>query len=156
MLSGCLKLLLMISTLFSLTAQAQTCRVVGVADGDTLTALCAGNVQMKIRIAEIDAPEKKQPFGLHSKQALSDLCFGQQATITPQTRDRYGRTVARVSCQGKDVSTEQIRAGMAWVYDQYVTDRSLYAEQEKARAGRAGMWGFEGNVPPWEYRHKRG
>lgn len=138
-----------------LASSAQACPVVAIADGDTLTVRCPGEAQQKIRIAEIDAPEKKQPFGQRSKEALSALCYGQHATVRPQTRDRYGRTVARVECQGKDVSAEQIRAGMAWVYDQYVTDRSLYALQQTARAGRAGMWGFEGNVPPWEWRHKK-
>jgi endonuclease YncB( thermonuclease family) len=45
--------------------------VVAVADGDTLTILDAGRQQRRIRLAEIDAPEKRQPFGQRSKQSLS-------------------------------------------------------------------------------------
>lgn len=125
--------------------------VIGVADGDTMTVLHE-RVPLKIRIAEIDAPEKGQPFGARSKQALADLCFGREAEVTPQTTDRYGRTVARVQCDGQDVSESQVRAGMAWVFDRYATDRSLYAVQDEARAARRGLWADASPVPPWEFR----
>ena len=50
-------------------------------DGDTLTVLTASKRQHKIRLAEIDAPEK-QAFGTKSKQSLSELCFGKEAEIS--------------------------------------------------------------------------
>lgn len=93
--------------------------VIGISDGDTLTVLDEDKQQVKIRLAEIDAPEKKQPFGTKSKQSLSDLCFGKQAEIIPQVKDRYKRTVARVRCAGVDANAEQVNRGMAWVYRQY-------------------------------------
>ena len=127
-------------------------RVVGVADGDTLTVLDAGHQQIKIRLAEIDAPEKRQPFGQRSKQSLSGLCFGRDAVIEDKGRDRYGRVIGRVSCVGIDASAAQVRHGMAWVFDRYVTDRTLYAIQEEARAARLGLWSDPAPVPPWEYR----
>lgn len=131
------------------------CTVVGLTDGDTLTCLTQEKRQIKIRIAEIDAPEKKQPFGTRSKQALFDLCFGKQAEVMPQTTDRYGRTVARVRCDGQDVSENQVVSGMAWVFDRYVKDRSLYPLQDEARAAQRGLWVDTGPVPPWEWRkHK--
>lgn len=40
------------------TAETIVGRVVGVADGDTITVLNAQKVQHKIRLAGIDAPEK--------------------------------------------------------------------------------------------------
>jgi endonuclease YncB( thermonuclease family) len=64
-------------------------KVVGIADGDTLTVLTASQEQHKIRLAEIDASEKSQPFGTKSKQSLSDLCFGKEAEVTPRAIDRY-------------------------------------------------------------------
>lgn len=130
------------------------CKVVGVTDGDTLTALCAGNQQVKIRLAEIDAPEKTQPFGERSKQSLSSLCFDREAEINPLTTDRYGRTVARVRCEGADANAEQLRRGMAWVYDKYVTDRSLYALQDEARGAKRGLWVDQNPIPPWEWRRQ--
>ncbi len=128
------------------------CLVVGIADGDTLTVLCNNNEQVKIRLAEIDAPEKKQPFGNRSKQSLSGMCFQKQAEIKPQTKDQYGRTVARVICDGTDANVEQVKRGMAWVYDKYVKDRSLYAIQDKARTSKVGLWADDKPVKPWEYR----
>lgn len=137
-----------------IVAAAFLAGVIGISDGDTLTVLHERE-PVKIRIAEIDAPEKAQPFGTKSKQALSDLCFGKQADVAPQTKDRYGRTVARVRCDGQDASEQLVRSGMAWVFDRYVTDRSLYSLQDEARATRRGLWVDDGPVPPWEWRKSK-
>lgn len=127
------------------------CLVVGVSDGDTLTAKCDGD-QVKVRLAEIDAPEKRQPFGEKSKQALSDMCFQRTAELRVVDHDRYGRTVARVKCDGADANAEQVRLGMAWVYDKYVKDASLYKLQDGARDARRGLWAEGTPVPPWIFR----
>lgn len=128
--------------------------VISISDGDTLTVL-HDQQQVKIRLAEIDAPEKAQAFGARAKQSLSDLCFGKQAEVVPQSSDRYGRTVARVRCDGIDANAEQVRRGMAWVFDRYVTDRILYALQDEARTARRGLWSDPAPVPPWEWRHMK-
>ena len=54
------------------------------------------------------APEKAQPYGQRSKQALSGLCYGREAIIDNKGRDRYGRTIGRVRCGGVDVNAEQM------------------------------------------------
>ena len=77
-----------------------SCKVVAISDGDTLTCLTAERAQIKVRLAEIDTPEKAQPYGQKSKAALSALVFGKQVTLAAQAKDRYGRTVARVSAGG--------------------------------------------------------
>ena len=129
--------------------------VYGVTDGDTLKVRCGEGEQVTIRLGGIDAPEKKMPFGQASKQALSDLCFLQQATITPKTRDRYGRTVADVECRGKDAGAEMVRAGMAWVYVKYAKGyEALYPLQEGAKTTRVGLWADPEPQAPWEWRHK--
>ena len=133
------------------------CLVVGVSDGDTITARCgaAGAFkQVKVRLAEIDAPEKEQPFGTRAKLSLSALCFGALATIQPEKQDRYGRTVARVECRGQDASAEQLRRGMAWWYVAYGRDRELQAIEREARAAQAGLWREAEPTPPWEWRRK--
>lgn len=139
-------------------AELLLCLIVGIADGDTLTARCGepGAYQrVKIRLAEIDAPEKGQAFGQRSKQHLSDLCFQQQATITPRTQDRYGRTVARVRCQNQDASQAMVKAGMAWAFTRYLTDPSIKDAEQVAKASGLGLWGDRDPVPPWEYRTLR-
>lgn len=139
-------------------AVALICLVIAIADGDTLTARCetpSGLENIKVRLAEIDAPEKSQAFGSRSKQHLADLCFQKQASVTPRTKDRYLRTVANVECAGQDAGAEQVRAGMAWVFDRYVTDRSLYAVQDEARSARRGLWADANPIPPWEWRRAK-
>ena len=68
-----------------------------------------------VRLLEIDAPEKAQAFGTKSKEALSEMCFGETAELADKGKDRYGRTLARVACYGVDANAEQVRPGMAWV-----------------------------------------
>ena len=135
------------------------CLVVGVADGDTLKIRCgepSRYEQISVRLSAIDAPEKAQPFGDRSKRALSELCFGQKAAIRPVSTDRYGRTVADVQCRGRDAGTEQIRAGMAWVYVKYAASYPhLYPIESAARIAAIGLWHDAQPVPPWEWRQAR-
>jgi endonuclease YncB( thermonuclease family) len=129
-------------------------QIIRVADGDTLTIL-SGQEKIKVRLAEIDAPEKAQPFGQQSKQSLSDLCLDKPARIEDKGRDRYGRTIGRVWCAGVDANAEQVQQGMAWVYDRYMTDRSLYALQSAARLNKRGLWSELIQVRPWEWRKEK-
>lgn len=142
---------------FAIPAAAGTIEglVVGVTDGDTLTVL-VDRTPVKVRIAEIDAPESRQPYGKRSKQSLSDLCYRVVAEVEVIDRDHYRRPVGRVLCAGRDVATEQVRAGMAWVYDRYSTSASpLYPLQEEARAAKRGLWADKDPVRPWEWRRGR-
>ena len=132
-------------------------RTVGVTDGDSITILIAGNRQLKIRLAEIDAPERDQPFGTKSKQALSDLVFGETISVQPITIDRYGRTVARLYFEGLDVNAAMIEQGAAWVYTAYSDDPLFPQLQAAAKAEGRGLWGLSEyeQIPPWEWRRGR-
>ena len=141
--------------MLALNAHADfTGKVVAVADGDTITVL-KDLRQVKVRLTEIDAPEKKQAFGNRSKESLSDLCFGKTATLIEKSKDRYGRTLARVTCDGTDANAEQVRRGLAWAYTKYLTDPQIKVLEEEARASRLGLWRDETPVPPWEWRHRK-
>ncbi len=145
-------------------------RVVGVAEGDTLTILIAGNIQHKIRLAGIDAPEKRQPFGERSRQHLALLAHGRDGTALCNKTDRYRRKVCKVTVQPPDCSTcdktldvglAQVAIGAAWWYREYAKeqspeDRSRYesAEQE-AQNNRLGLWRDKDLVPPWEWRRNQ-
>jgi len=111
--SGWLNINKLLTTLFfllSLAVQADTLEgnVVKIADGDTLTLLTSTNEQVKIRLAGIDTPEKKQPFGNKAKQALANLAFQKQALIEVEAKDRYGRTVGVVFVDGHNVNYELV------------------------------------------------
>src|SRR5215510_9937312 len=133
-----------------------TGKVVRVSDGDTLTVL-VDRKQISVRLLEIDAPEKKQAFGQRSRESLAQMCAAQVATVNASSRDKYGRVLGRVQCQGLDANAEQVRRGMAWVFDRYVTDRSLYALQNEARAAHVGLWADKHPTAPWDWRkqHKQ-
>lgn len=107
------------ATLLALACLSPFSKVIAIADGDTLTVL-EDREQIKIRLANIDAPEighgrKKpgQPFGQQSRQSLAALCFGKEAEIKPQNKDRYGRTVAVVVCNGIEANRAQVERGLA-------------------------------------------
>lgn len=140
------------------TAAAEICLVVGVSDGDTLKARCGVSgafEQVTVRINEIDAPEKGQPYGQASKQALSALCYEAFADIKAAAKDRYGRTVAKVQCRGRDVGTEQVQTGMAWAYRKYLRDPALVEAETIARSQHRGLWADLNPVAPWEWRSDR-
>lgn len=145
------------------SGQASTTRIlegkiVGVADGDTVTVLDAGNRQTRVRLQGIDAPESGQAFGQVSKRNLSDLIFDRQVVVEYEKTDRYGRTLGKVLTGQRDVNLEQIKAGLAWHYKYYQEeqtpeDRRLYAEAEtEARSARRGLWADPGPIPPWDFR----
>lgn len=158
------RLLLLVATLllsnlsFSDTLHG---RIVGIADGDTVTVLDASNTQFKIRLMGIDAPEKKQAFGSKSKESLSALVFNKQVTVEYHKKDRYGRTLGRIVVDGVDANLEQVKSGMAWHYKQYQKeqseeDRLLYAQaEEQARAEKRGLWLDKEPVPPWDWRRQQ-
>ena len=140
-------------------SQAQNCLVVSVTDGDTIKVRCGEQgvyEQITIRLAEIDAPERKQAFGNRAKDALGALCHEAIATIKPTTKDRYGRIVARVECRGVDANSAMVKQGMAWAYTKYQTDPIFPQLELQARAKRIGLWvdlkSVKSPVAPWEWR----
>ncbi len=145
------------------TAHAETItgRVVGVADGDTITVLDADKVQHKIRLSGIDAPEKKQAFGNRSKESLSDLAFDKTVNVETSKRDKYGRQIGKVLVNGRDVNLVQVERGMAWFYRQYQREQSpndqrLYeAAEDAAKAEKQGLWHDADPVAPWEFRRNK-
>ena len=84
-------------------------RCVGVTDGDTIRVLTADQQQFRIRLAWIDAPEKSQAFCQRAKQAMSELVFGKEVELRVYGLDKYGRTLATVFVDGKDVCLEEVR-----------------------------------------------
>ncbi|MCG9079170.1 thermonuclease family protein [Laribacter hongkongensis] len=128
------------------------CKVVAVADGDTVTCLADGHRQIKVRLAQIDAPEKDQQFGQRSKQSLSDLVYGKTVTLNEDTTDRYGRIVGTLIVNGKDANLIQVQTGMAWVYKQYARDPAYFRAENEARAARRGLWTDPAPIPPQDWR----
>ena len=138
-------------------AEPMSGRVVGVADGDTLTVLAGGHRQMRVRLAGIDAPERRQPYGTRAGQVLSALAFGKSAKVEVEDTDRYGRPVGRVRVGGQDANAEMVRRGAAWVYVRYNRDPALVPLEAEARDAKRGLWALpeRDRIPPWVWRDAR-
>jgi len=120
-------------------------QVVSITDGDTFKGLTADKQEIKFRIYGIDAPETRsggaQPFCQKSKQTLSDLIFDKTVRIKIQNKDGWGRAVVWVyTPDGKDVSAEMIRAGMAWHFKKYSNDAEYAELENQARKQKIGLW----------------
>ncbi|PTQ82037.1 endonuclease YncB(thermonuclease family) [Nitrosospira multiformis] len=129
-------------------------KAVSIVDGDSISAVINQEL-VRVRLAEVDAPEGNQPFAIDSRQSLHDLCFWVEAELSSISKDYYGRMLAKVKCNAVNVNAEQVRRGMAWVADQSVKDGELVQLQEEARAAKRGLGSYESPVPPWEW-HSRG
>lgn len=132
--------------------------VVAISDGDTMTVLDASRRQHRVRLAAIDAPERRQAFGTKSRESLSAMAF-RKDVVDFQKTDKYRRVLGRVLAAGQDVGLAQIRAGMAWhnvayAKEQTPLNRIAYSEAEsEARGLRRGLWSEPNPQPPWEFRH---
>lgn len=139
------------------SAQAETLSgtVIEILDGDRLTIQDSQKRKYRIRLGEIDAPQRNQAFGPQSRASLSKLCLGKPAQVEWQAKDHNDRYRGQVTCNGVDASAEQVRAGMAWVSPASTKPGSpLYELEAYARIRGLGLWADSDPVPPWEWKPK--
>ncbi len=130
--------------------------VVSVADGDTLV-VADGERKVTLRLAEIDAPERTQPYSQVARRNLIDLCKSPASVrFEPVTTDRYGRTVAHVWCDEVHANWRQVEDGLAWCFIKYLQSPDLCLPLERAaRADRRGLWREPAPVAPWTFRESK-
>jgi endonuclease YncB( thermonuclease family) len=161
-MKSCVVAALLLATAWCVQAEVISGKVVRVADGDTITVLDEQMQQHKIRLAGIDAPERRQAFGQRSREFLSSLVAAQQVEVETEKTDKYGRSVGKVLLQGRDMNLAVVAAGLAWHYKEYESeqspsDRLLYANAEQeARVLRKGLWVDPAPEAPWDWRHNGG
>lgn len=126
--------------------------LVNAPDGDTMVVR-DGTVKTVLRLAEIDAPERTQPYSQISRRNLITLCKEKAISFEPVTVDRYGRTVAMVTCDGVLVNWRQVQDGLAWCFSKYLTQPKTCLPLERdAMNARRGLWRDEMPLAPWEFR----
>jgi endonuclease YncB( thermonuclease family) len=125
-------------------------RVVTVVDGDTIGVLRDGH-EVRVRLEGIDAPESGQEFGQQAKQFITDSAFDKIVAVTGNEIDEYGRLIARVRVDGRDVSVAAVEAGFAWHFVRHSHDAALAAAERTAQQRRVGLWSQPNPIPPWEY-----
>jgi hypothetical protein len=122
-----------------------------VVDGDTIHVRSSRGLE-KIRIGQVDAPERSQSFGVEATTCLRNAVTGRELVVCRDGSDRYGRTVANVTSGGADVGSTLVAQGCAWVYYKYLeADSSLPALEQSARQARLGLWAGQA-IAPWVYR----
>lgn len=129
--------------------------VVRILDGDTVEVLDAAKQTHRVRLANIDAPERRQAFGEVARQALATMAYRQKIEVIDKGGDQYGRRIGVLMLNGRDLNAAMIGQGLAWVYARYNSDPSLPALEQKARAARIGLWADQNPIPPWQFRHAR-
>ena len=145
-----------ITTLLS-NSQSLTGKVIGIMDGDTFKLFTADSTLVNVRLANIDCPEKKQPFSSRAKEFTSDAIFGKTVTVNVQSKDRYRRLISNVIyinslSDSLSLCHELVRNGLAWHYVKFSKDKTLQHMEDEARASKIGLWQDPNPIAPWEWR----
>lgn len=134
-------------------------KVIGIIDGDTYDILLDGDKTVRIRMEGIDAPEKGMPFYRKAKKHLSDLCYGKIVRLEIHTTDEHDRKIAFSYLEdGRELSHEMIKAGLAWHFVKFNKDSDLAELESQAKKAKRGLWVDNSPMPPWENRslHRNG
>ena len=128
-----------------------------VLDGDTIEVHeTAEGEPTRIRLAQIDAPEKTQEYGVPAKVNLADMVLNHEVVVEYDKKDRYGRVIGQVyvvnGVELVDANFAQISAGLAWVYRDYPHTQIYVEEEQDARKAERGLWKDPFPIPPWHYR----
>lgn len=125
-----------------------------VLDGDSIM-VTVGARELNVRLEGIDAPEYYQAFGDEAAKLVERRAARSLVTLDVRGLDKYGRTLARVSVRGVDLSLELVREGLAWHYVQYSDDPKLASAEKDARGAGSKIWSQSDPQPPWEARRRR-
>lgn len=141
-----------------------TGQVIHVADADTVrvvvrescdTAACpAEGETLRVRLAEIDAPEGDQPYGDTATAALDARLSGEAVKVVQTDIDQYGRVVAQLIHQDIWINAWLVGEGHAWVYPQFADSPELFEWQEEAQQAQRGLWAEEDPIEPWMWRRQ--
>ncbi len=120
-------------------------------DGDTVKII-DGTKIYKLRITDIDAPERTQAYGLKSRRALMKLCKNASVQVQLLGTDKYQRKLGKLECNNQDASFYMLKNGYAWFYQQYSSDSALELAELEARNNKRGLWQNQHPTPPWVWR----
>ena len=138
-------------------AATHTGKVIAITDGDTIKILTSDKRQIKVRLANIDTPEKRQPYGKKAKQILSYKIYGKQVKVEKITTDRYKRMIGKVYLGDRYINAEMVADGYAWVYRKYNKDPHMLELERQAQENGMGLWALQEDqrLAPWEWRKQR-
>jgi len=120
-------------------------------DGDTVRITDTGK-DYKLRITNIDAPERNQPYGKKSRRALMQFCKDADIQVIITGTDKYERQLGKLYCNQEDISLLMVKNGHAWFYKQYSNDATLAYAEKTAKLKKLGLWENKRQTPPWVWR----
>ncbi len=120
-------------------------------DGDTVK-IQDGLSEYKLRLTDIDAPERNQNYGKTARRVLMNLCKNADVKIYLSGIDKYQRNLGKLSCNNQDVSVFMINNGHAWFNRRYSMDYTLDLAEQNARTNKIGLWKRKNPTPPWQWR----
>ena len=120
-------------------------------DGDTVKIKDAA-YEYKLRITDIDAPERNQAYGKKSRRALMDFCKNANVNVYISGVDKYQRRLGKLHCNNMDASVFMIQNGHAWFNKRFSMDYTLDFAEQGARKNGLGLWKAKQQTPPWLWR----
>lgn len=126
-----------------------------VQDGDSVILCCDKGDTFIVRLKDIDAPEKNQPFAQQSKRYLQQLIKGKSLQLIGKEKDRYGRLLADIIVNEESVNQQMIETGHAWVW-RYSESLKLQWLQKQAKKKQLGLWALPKSqrIEPWQWRRR--
>ena len=129
-------------------------KVTRIIDGDTIEIIQDMQVR-RVRIWGIDSPEWDQPYAPQAHQFTRGMLAGKEVQVLPKDIDIYGRLVAVITVDEKNISEELVRSGLAWVHIYYCHELicdTWKLLQEKAASQHQGLWNDPHPVAPWQWK----
>ena len=124
--------------------------LVSVVDGDTVVVRDEEGGSVAVRLLGVKSFDPTRDklaesrFGRNAMDAIAELLRDRTAVVElhDPPKDKYGRTLARLTVNGRDVGLTLVERGLVLVYTAFpFAHLSEYLhEQERARAGRVGLW----------------
>jgi len=131
-------------------------KVIKVVDGDTVHLMHKKYGLIKVRLADIDTPERDQPYGIEAKKVLNKIINNKLIKLKKITIDRYKRIVGIIYYENMEINYFLVINGHAWCYEKYNQRESIKKAQNYARKNSLGLWSnkYGKPMPPWEWRKK--
>lgn len=120
-------------------------------DGDTVKIKDSAS-EYKLRITDIDAPERNQSYGKKSRRALMQFCKNASVNVYISGMDKYHRSLGKLHCNNLDASEFMVKKGHAWFNRRYSMDYMLALQEDEARNNKRGLWKAKQQTPPWVWR----
>lgn len=144
--------------LFVVIGQAQADfngKVVKVIDGDTVDILT--NKKIRVRLLDIDAPERRQAYGNASRKYLASLIAGKTVYVKENKKDIYQRTLGVIYLKQVNINAKMVENGFAWAYrfKGVASNKNMEKLELKARQNKKGLWKDKHPIAPWDFRYRK-